>query len=136
MSDEAQTREKVRDMAKLSVLTDRLSEMQVKNLKMYPFVFFEGVERAEINYDLHNDMAVSEKVAQDKDKNFQLDYKIEAPSTGHLRVSYFLTLDERLNGMIEKRYSAIEQAVRTLLWKQIRVEVYLNGKLKFESKDV
>lgn len=135
MSDETKTREKVREMAKLSVLTDRISEVQEFNLKRYPFVFFEGLSKAEISYDLHNDMGVSEKVTQDKDKAFQLDYQIEAPDTGHLRVSYFLTLDERLNGQLDKRFAAIEQAVRTLFWKQVKVQVFFNGTLKFESKN-
>lgn len=134
MSNESSTREKVREMAKLSVLTDKINEVQIINLKRYPFVFFEGVQTAEISYDLHNNMGVSDKLTQDKDKNNQLDYTFEKPETRHLRVSYHLTLDERLNGQIEKRFAAIEQAVRTLFWKQVKVEVFFNGTLKFESK--
>lgn len=133
---EDQVRQKVVGMAKLSVLTDRISEVHEKNLKMYPFVFFNGVSKAEISYDLSNNLGVSDKLEKDKDKNYQLDYKLEAPETKHLRVSYHLTLDERLNGNLDKRFKAIEDSIRNLFWKQVSVEIFFNSELKYKSKNV
>lgn len=127
---EDEVREKVREMAKLSVLTDRISEVHEANLKKYPFIFFEGLTTARISYDLHNSMAVDDRIDV---KNVNIDYDIKPINTSHLRVSYHLTIDERLNGHLDKRFSAIENAVRTLFWKEVSVEVYFNGTLKFKS---
>lgn len=129
MSDD--TEKTVREMAKLSVLADRISEIQEKNLKMYPFVFFEGVKSVRISYDLSNNLGVN---TEEDEKKADIKYNISKPETNHLRVSYYIALDERLNGQLEKRYEALENSVRNLFWKQVVVEVYFDGKLKYKSK--
>ena len=113
MSD---TKQQLREMAQLAILSGRISEVHEKNLKMYPFIFFEGVDTCTIDYDLSR----------------------EGESLKHW-IAYHLTLDMEANKGIsmDKRFSAIEQAIRTLLWNDIEVQVHLNGK-KFEreAKDV
>lgn len=132
MSEDS-VRQTIRDHAKLSLLTDRVSEIQVKNLKMWPFVFFEAVSKATIDFDLSNDMAVD--IKEDR-VNMEPKYLLNENTAKNLRVSYHLTLDERLNGHLDKRFKAIEDSVRTVFWKQVKVEVYFNEKKVFESKDV
>lgn len=128
MSDEESLKNQVRDQAKLSLLTDKISSMQEKNLKMYPFVFFEDVTSAEIHYDLSNDLAIDTEV---KDK--ELKYKFGEARMKHLKVIYKLNLDERLNNYLDKRFQAIESSVRNLFWKEVAVEVYFNGKQVYKS---
>lgn len=118
-------------MAKLSMLTDRISEVQAKNLKMYPFVFFEGVLSAAIQYDLSNNLGVDTET-----KDEDLKYNLSAPQTNHLKVSYYLKIEEQLNHSLDRRFQAIEEAVRTIFWKQVKVEVFFNDKKMYESKNV
>ena len=129
MSEEKKIEEMVREMAKLSVLTDKISDVQAKNLKMFPFVFFESVTKAEIEYNLSND----DTFVNDDENN---DIKVSKIKTKHMKVSYFLTLDEKLNRAHELgyRFRSIEASVRNMFWKQIKVEVYFNGKLAYKSK--
>lgn len=122
----------IRDMARLSLLSNKINEIQEKNLKIYGFAFFYGVSEAKIDYDFSNKALVDTE--EDK-KNFELKYKLGELDTSHFRISYYLTIDEKTeNSHLDKRFSALEQAVRHLFWKGIRVEVFFNDKKVFESK--
>lgn len=124
----------IRDQAKLALASNRISDVQEKNLKMYPLIFFNEVKKATIDYDFTNDQTVDTE--EDK-KKLEIKYKFKKLYTGHFRVSYFLELDEKANEVnLDKRFIAIEGAVRNLFWNETKVQVYLNGTLKFESKDV
>lgn len=117
MSD---TRQKLKEMAQLSILANRISEVQEKNLKMYPFVFFDGVSIVSIDYDLGH--GVDEKSKEVHHKSL---------------VAYHLTLDEKANErLLEKRLKTLEISVRAILWQDIIVKVFFNSKLVYESKDV
>lgn len=45
-------REKLDEMAKLVILSGRISEFHIKNLQRYPMVFFDAVKSVNIEYDL------------------------------------------------------------------------------------
>lgn len=130
MSDSAQ---KVREMAKLSILEDKLNDIQIKNLQMFPLVFFNGAIEIKIEYDFAHDRSI---VEYEKDaKSLEIKYKFNRPETNH-SISYFITLDETQdNSHLDKRFFAIEKAVRDLLWSNIKVSVFFNSKLVYESKD-
>lgn len=118
MSDD--TRKHLKEMAQLSLLANRISEIQEKNLKMFPFVFFDKVKAVKIEYDLGH--GVDDKTKEVNHKSF---------------VSYYLTLDEIANELnLNTRLLAIETSVRELFWKDIVVQVYFNRKLVYESKNV
>lgn len=126
--------EQVREMAKLTLLTNRLNPIQEKNLKIYPLVFFNGVKSAKMDFNLSNDQMIDS--IEDK-KDLEVTYQFNKAETRHLRVSYHLDIDEAAdNGSIDARYSAITQAVRNLLFKEIKIQVFINSKLSYESKDV
>lgn len=113
-------KQKLKEMAQLSVLAGRISEVQEKNMKNYPFVFFESVDSVRIDYDLGH--GINEKTKQVNHKS---------------RVSYYLTLIEEANShALEKRFKALEASVRYLFWNDVIVEVYFNGKLVYGNKDV
>jgi hypothetical protein len=111
------TRQKLKEMAQLSVFSHRISEIQEKNLKMFPFVFFMGVKSVSIDYDLGH--GINEDVKEVNHKS---------------QVSYYLNIGDEENTFIEKRFSALEIAVRELFWKDVKIEVYFNGAKKYESK--
>lgn len=118
-------------MAKLTMLTNQLNEIQLKNLKLFPFVFFEGINELMMDYDLSNNIDVSTE--EDKEK-VDIEYKVET-KTDNLRVSYHLTLEPAIQQThMPKRFEALEGSVRGLLWKDIKVQVFLNGIKAFESK--
>lgn len=126
------TEEQVREMARLTLLTNKLNPIQEKNLKMYPLIFFNGIKSAKMDFDVSNDQMV-ESVENRKD--LELTYQFNKADTRHLRVSYHLDIDEAAdNHTIDARYSAITQAVQNLLFKEINVQVFINGKMTYESK--
>ena len=115
------------EMARLTALSGRISEVQERNLKMFPLVFFEGVQECKVDYDLSH----KSDVLEDTSGNLV----INTP-TRNAYVSYYLTLDESQNSDLDKRYMALEKSVRTLFWTDLTVEIYFNGNIKYKSKKV
>lgn len=102
------TESKVRELAKLSILSDRISEFHEENLQTYPFIFFNGVKEAKIDYNLKRG-----------EKNY---------------VSYDIALkDGSENPSLEKRLESLDKSIKNLFWKEVSVSVYLNGKKTFDS---
>lgn len=128
------TTEQIREMAKLSLTSNTISEIQEKNLKMFPFVFFNGVKSVKIDYDFSNNQTVD---TEENKETLEIIYKFNKIDTRHFRVSYHLTIEkDAVNENYEKRYEAIEQSVRNLFWKETKVEVFINEYLAYKSKDV
>ena len=136
-------RQMIRDMAKLSLMTNRINEIQEKNLKIYAFAFFEGVREAKIDYDFSSVPLIEteedkKKLLEEKDEDaaLALKYKMGKVDTKHFRVSYYLKVDEKAPQLrLDKRFNTIEQAVRTLFWNEVKVEVFFNDIKVYESKD-
>lgn len=114
-------------MAKLVLISGKITEMHEKNMKFYPFIYFFGVKEVKIDYDLsHQSDALV-------DKDFNL--TINAPIRNNV-VTYHLTLeDDAKNDQIQKRFAALEASIRTLFWKDIVIEVFINEKLAYKSKE-
>ena len=125
MSD-ANPKDFVKGMAALVVSSNRLSEFHEKNLKMFPFVFFNGVTSVKIDYDV----AVEHNVDLDKKNNIT----IKKPFRNCF-VAYYLTIDEDANKeALQKRFDTLENSVRDLLWQGLAVKIFFNDKIVFESK--
>lgn len=116
MSDSA-IKQRLQEMAQLSLLANRLSEIQEKNLKSYPFVFFNDVKTVKIDFDLQRN-------------------DIDGKHNPNRHVSYHLELNEENNKtLVEKRFFAITEATRMLFWNDLKVRVFFNGKTVYESPD-
>ena len=87
----------------MGIFLGRLSETHIKNLQSFPFIYFNGLTEAKLDYD----------VAQSKD--------------GSSYISYGLTLTED-NDHIAERYKALETSIRALFWKEIQLRLSINGK--------
>jgi hypothetical protein len=112
-------------MAKLTIFSNKISDVQEKNLKTWPFVFFEGVKSVMIDYDLQR----IDDITLD-DKNLS----INKPRSNNY-VKYTLMIDENVsNSNIERRYSALESSVRGLFWKNVVVEIVFNDRTVYKSK--
>lgn len=134
MSDIKITPQILKEMAALSLFSNQINEIQEKNLKMFPLVFFNGVNSAVIEYDLSKVSSVETK--ENKEEK-TISYTIKKPETKHFLISYHLSINEdALNDHLEKRYEALVNSVRNLLWKEIGIKIYFNGKLKHESSYV
>ena len=116
------------EMAALTALSGRINEVQERNLKMFPLVFFNDVLECRVDYDLSHKSDVVEDELTNK-------LIINAP-TRNCYVAYYLTLDEAANTDLDKRYMALEKSVRTLFWSDVVVEVYMNGQIKYKSMKV
>jgi hypothetical protein len=122
-------------MAKLTLLTNKINPIQEKNLKMYPLVFFNGIKSAKVDFDLSNDQMLVD--SNENKSDLEITYQFNKAETRHLRVSYHLEIDEAAdNHSLSERYSAITQAVRNLFFKETKVQVFINTKLAYESKNV
>jgi hypothetical protein len=99
----------IKDLTKLMMFSGRLSSVHVENLKSFPFIFFNGVTEVKIDHD----------ISTTKDK----------PSI----VSYDLKLDTE-NDFLDKRYQALESAIRGLFWKEVRLQVSINNKEVYKSE--
>lgn len=132
LSDEKEVKEIVKKMAQFSISTNQINEIQEKNLKMYPFVFFNGVKSVKIEYDLTN----HSKVEYDTNpKTMEIVYKFDKPVTENFKVLYDLSIDEAQdNSNLEKRFDALEKSIHNLFWNGIPVEVAFNGKNVYKSK--
>jgi hypothetical protein len=120
--------EKIKEMAKLTMVSGRINSIQEKNLKMYPFVFFDGIKNAKIDYDFSNAAMIESK--EDK-KAIEIAYKIKKPETCNMYVAYHLELESDKNDHLEKRFKALENAIHTLFWKEVKIKVYFNDKIVF-----
>ena len=125
----------IRDMAKLSILDNKLNDIQLKNLKMFPLVFFNGVTEAKVTYDLHTEKPSVEYEIENKtdpDK-LSIKYEFDRPKTNS-SVEYNLVIDELSpNDNLSYRFESLERAVRNIFWKEVRVTVLFNDKKVFES---
>lgn len=120
--------EQIKEMAKLTILSGRISEVQKKNMEMYPMVFFNGIKSVKIDYDLERLDNVDER---NKDKLI-----IGNPNNQHFIRYDMLVEDNADNGTIDIRFLALETAIRSLFWRNVKVIVHINGKLVKESSDV
>lgn len=129
----------VREMAKLSILSNRLNDIQLKNLKMYALIFFEGVSEAELSYDFSISKPMvdikSEAKMEEEDVKMDIKYEFQRPSQSSF-VQYNLTIGDAPIEHLEKRFHALEMAIRNLFWKEVKVRVLFNDKQVYESSDV
>lgn len=137
MSEEAMTPEKLKEMAKLVFLSNRISEFHAKNLKNYALIFFDGVKKAEIKYDLSH--RPSDDGPKEAPKNNDEFYKEIGKAAMNMKsesfVAYYLEVEDGVEQThAVKRFEAIEAAVRHLFWNDVIVKVYFNGQIAYESK--
>lgn len=127
---ESNTKELLNEMAKLTTMSNRISTVQEKNMKMFGLVFFNGVkaEDLQIKYDLSHKADIIEDEINNK-------LIINTPTRNSYVAYYYSDIDESVNPEIEKRYLALEKSVRTLFWNDVKVEVYFNNKIKYKSAD-
>jgi hypothetical protein len=99
------------DLTKLMMFFGRISEVHMKNLQSYPYIFFNEIEAA------------------------QLDYNVATADKSEPTIfSYTLLLNLEANDQLEKRYKALEDAVRKLFWKEARIKVTVNMEEVYESE--
>ena len=118
-------------MAKLTMVSNRINDVQERNLKMYPFIFFDGVTSARIDYDFSVTPLVS---AEEDKKNLDIQYNLRA-ETNNFKVIYYLDIDQNKgNNDLDKRFQALHASINTLFWNGILVEVYFNNNMVYTSK--
>lgn len=97
------------DLTKLMLFFGKIPETHVKSMEQYPFIFFNYVTKVEIEYN----------IATSKESNSL--------------VSYSLTLSKE-NGNLPNRFNALEAAIRALFWKEVKIQVKINGEEVYKSE--
>jgi hypothetical protein len=108
LSDETPS---IQDLTKLTLFLGRVSSVHLVNLKSYAWIFFNDVKEVSLEYSV-------ETIDRTKPTIF----------------SYDLTLDLTTNDQLEKRYEALQSAVRKLFWKEARIEIKINGQEAYKSE--
>jgi hypothetical protein len=131
------TPEKVKDMAKLVHLSGRISEFHEKNLKMFPYVFFEGVKEAVVEYDFSH--RPSDSGPKETPKTSDEFYKEIGKAAMNMKSDSFVSYKLKIHAgaeqtHIDKRFEALTQSVRSLFWKDVVIKVYFDDKIVYESK--
>lgn len=90
----------------------RIPETHVKSLESYPFIFFNDLKEAKLDYTVAT-------------KN----------GDGDTVFTYDLSLNLDSNDQLSKRYSALEDAVRKLFWKEAKVKIKINGNEVYKSEE-
>jgi hypothetical protein len=104
------TEEVVREMAKLTAFSGRLSELQEKNLKIFPLICFNGVTTARMEYDLS------------RTPDTEL-----GKGANNSRISYYLAVSEgSVNDNLDRKCQALSDCVKGILWNDIKIAVYFN----------
>lgn len=98
----------IQDLNKLVMFSGRLSEVHIKNMKSFPWIFF-------------NDL-----------KEFKLDYSIGTKRGETSLVVYDLSIDTDVDNL-DKRAKALESAVRSLFWKETSIALSINGHEVYQS---
>lgn len=118
MSDTDIIEKQLADMARLTVLSNKINPIQEKNMTMFPMVYFNGVKTVKIDYDLSKTKVVG-----------------DGPEMNNSIVSYYLTMSpDSENDYLEKRFAHLENSIRNLFWKEVVLEVYFNDKIVYKSK--
>lgn len=99
------------DLTKLMLFFGRIPETHLKSLESYPFIFFNDLKEAKLDYSVAT-----------KDKN------------GETIFSYALSLNLESNDHLDKRYTALESAVRNLFWKEAKIKIAVNGQEVYKSE--
>ena len=99
------------DDTKLMMFFGRVPEHYVKTLEAYPFIYFNDVKEAKLDYSVET---------TDKIK----------PTT----FSYDLTTSLESNDFLDKRYKALEFAIRKLFWKEVQIQIKINGNEVYKSE--
>ena len=80
----------------------RVSEVHIKNLKAFPFIYYSDVTEAKLDYSV-------ETQKENKEKSL---------------ISFEISTSKN-NDHLKKRFEGIETAVRALFWKDMKVKVTL-----------
>ena len=107
----------IKEMSHMTIFLNKLSSAQVKSMQSYPFIYFNGVNNIELDYNL-------ESIKEDGE-----------PTKGASYVKYFIYLDPFAdNNNMPYRLKTLEDSIKSLFWKEVNVEVYINDELKHKSK--
>lgn len=102
------TAAEIKEMARLTMLSNRLNPIQERNMKMFPLVFFEGVVKATMTFDLS--------------------CRPDSMDTRETYVNYqILIADDQQITDKAYRTKSLQEAVRGLFWSNLKVEVELIG---------
>lgn len=100
------------DLTKLMIFFGRVPETHLISLKSFPFIFFnDHTEAPKLDYSV-----ATKKEDDDTSFKYSLNIKLES------------------NDELEKRYKALEKAVRDLFWKEAKVSIDINGKEVYKSE--
>lgn len=103
----------IEEHKKMAILSGKLSDFQLNNLKMWPFVVFDNLSVASVHYDLQKDLKIKD-ATNDSVEHF--------PSVKKGVILYNLKFkDDAEIPNVEKRVTDLRNWIKTLLWGDVEV---------------
>ena len=99
----------IKELTKLNLLFGRISEVHVKNLQSFPFIYFNDLTEVKLAYD------------------------IATKREGFSSVTYDLIITKE-NDLLPKRFEALSTAVKAIFWEDISVKILINGIEVYKSE--
>ena len=93
------------------IMSGTISEVHIKNLQSFPFIFFNEISECKIEYSV----ATTNKAERTE-------------------FVYNITLNLESNDNLPKRYEALQNAVRALFWKEAQIIIKLNGQEVYKNE--
>jgi uncharacterized lipoprotein YajG len=94
-----------KELAMGSILTGQISEVHIKNMKMYPFIFLDDVSQAEIAYDIITD-TINVTPGKKSTVSYTLGFKGTKPSKEVLKPG-FDNLQKALSVLFSQKITLI-----------------------------
>jgi len=101
----------IQELTRLVMFSGRISEVHLDNLRSFPWIFFNKLTEAKLEYDVQT---------TDLTKTTTFCYELKLPIEA--------------NDHLDKRYRALESAIRSLFWKEAVVQVKINGEEVYKSE--
>lgn len=105
---------KLGDLTKLMLFFGRVPETHIETLQSYPYIYFNGLHEAKLDYSIETTDKIKPTIF-----SYDLLLSPEALNT---------------NNHMELRYKALESSVRLLFWKEVKLQVKINGQEVYKSE--
>jgi hypothetical protein len=109
------------DMRKITMLTGEISSIHQESLQKWPYIVYDGVDSVEIKYDL------TKEYTQETGEGYVV-FNVDGQKIDDN--------DFQAQGELGKQGQMITLWVRDMLWSDIRVEIYINGKSSYWDSSI
>lgn len=118
MSEQDNTQNIVQEHKQMTMFSGKLSDFQLENLNKWPFIVFNDLDSAKIEYDFEKKVKIT-----DEDEE-----KFDAIHAGKIKFNLFFDKKPSKNKDLDKRIDTIKAWTKFLFWSDTKVTVNIKAK--------